>query len=259
MGEEDKQIKPDISAETLSRLEAIEKDIAAMAGMRKKQLWINIGGAVAVLVILLAFLGNLFDFARTYDTGTLLTELQSQGEEIIRSPQTQETLRQMQAEFVPLYRESLIKEFNNRAPELRKNALNVASNLEKYVKNDIKNRLEKDLTTAMDSMAKELTKRYPGLDLTQEQIEEVFNHGHARFIDETTRHVQTRLDGAVQELAILQAKFGQFKTDQEYLELKDVPTDEVSCRLIESMLELWIYNMNPAKGNRLASVDGGKK
>ena len=259
MGEEDNKNVPQLPAEMLSRLDAIEKDIAEMAGMRKKQLWINIGGAITVLVVLAAFVGNLFDFARTYDTNELLAGLQTQGEEIINSPQTQETLRQMQAEFVPLYRESLIKEFNRRGPEIRKNALLAAGNLEKYLRNDARVKVEKELTLAFANMEKELLKRYPGLDLTAKQIETVFNHGQTKFLEECTRHVQNRVNSTLQELAVLQAKFNQFKDDPEYRAIKNEAPEEIQSRLIEAMLELWIFNLNPSKGNRVACTAGGNK
>jgi len=259
MGEDDKKGTPDISAETLARLAAIERDVADMAGLRKKLLWVSLGGAVAVLIILVAFLANLFNFARTYDTSALLSELSVQGEDILNSPQTQDTLRQMQAEFVPLYRESLIKEFNARAPELRKSAITMASSLEKYLKKDVKMRLEAELAKGLKNVEKELTKRYSGLDLSPAQVEEVFNYGQGRFIENTTRHVQDRLTNALQELAILQAKFSQFKDDPEYRAISKEPVDEIQCRMIETMLELWIYNLNPSKGNRLANVAGGNK
>jgi len=259
MGEEDNKNTSDISAETLARIAAMEKDIAEIAGLRKKMLWVNLGGAVVVLVILVAFLGNLFNFARTYDTGALLSELQNQGQEILQSPQTQDTLRQMQAEFIPLYREALIKEFNARASELRKSSLALVADLEKYVKNDAKTRVEAELAKALRKVEQELIKRYSGLNLSSEQVEEVFNHGQARFVEETARHLQNRLNGALQELAVLQAKFNQFKDDPEYAAIKNEPVDEIKCRMIESMLELWIYNLNPAKGERLAKVEGGNK
>lgn len=261
MGEEEQKTgaeTSEISAESLVRLAEIEKNIADITSLRKKQFFINLGGMFAMAVIIAAFLGNLFSFAQNYDTDTLLNELTQQAEEIAASPQSQDMMRELQAEFLPLYRDELLKQITARGPELRKRSLEMAGNLETYLRKDVHKRLETELTSALDGLEKDLIKRYPGLDLTAAQIEEVFNHGQARFLEETSRHMQTRLDSAMQELAVLQAKFNQFKDTPEYKELKKEHVDEIQCRLLESMLELWIYHLNPSKGNRLAYV-GGKK
>ena len=74
---------------------------------------------------------------------------------------------------------------------------------------------------------------------------------------ETEKHLKVRLDDAIDSLSALNQSCLAFKTLPDYKELAALPQEDVEAQMLESFLELWIYHINPARGDLPAAQKGG--
>ncbi|MEG2076654.1 MAG: hypothetical protein RRY34_09140 [Victivallaceae bacterium] len=75
-----------------------------------------------------------------------------------------------------------------------------------------------------------------------------------KFIEELTAILESQLKGAIESLGALDAQIQDFKNCNEYVEVAQLGGDEVQNLLLETMLELCIYELDPVKGAAPAEV-----
>jgi hypothetical protein len=102
-------------------------------------------------------------------------------------------------------------------------------------------------------MESDILKRYP--KIPPERISIVLDRAKEEFIDQVTDMLELKLDVAFRDIAALNQSVAKIKDDPHYRALDREKIGEVENLLIESMLELAIYHINPDKGNRPA--EGG--
>ncbi|MCK4982299.1 MAG: hypothetical protein KAS17_05220, partial [Victivallaceae bacterium] len=87
---------------------------------------------------------------------------------------------------------------------------------------------------------KDLLKRYP--DLNSEKLNAAYNKAASLFAEKLSISLNHFVTQATNKLSGLDETFRQFKKENVYKELSKKSTKEVESLLMESMLELWIYD-----------------
>lgn len=239
---------------TIARLNELERAVEEIQHLRRKQLGINIGSILVITLISVVFAFQMYDYAKNFNNQELLSELQSNARIIASSRDAKLFAEDLQKAFVPLYKDALIANATSRMPEIRQQSLAVVDRLEKYLHNDMKDKLEAELTRSLDDFEAQLVRRYP--DLSPDKVSVVFEEGKAHFNEQVCNNIEKRLSQTIEELAALKETFNLLKNDPEYKALKKTELDLIKAKLIETMLELCIYNINEEKGAQSA---GGAK
>ena len=88
-------------------------------------------------------------------------------------------------------------------------------------------------------------------------LEKALKQTENSLLSETEKQLKTRLEGALKSLSALNNAFLAFKEEPEYAGYTAMPQKNIEARMLESFLELWIYHINPDRGNLPAARKGG--
>jgi len=80
-----------------------------------------------------------------------------------------------------------------------------------------------------------------------------------RFVEELTTLLEARLDKTIEKLSSLDDEIQSYKQTKEYASASEIPAGEVENRLLETFLELWIYQLNPIKASEPAFYSSVKE
>jgi hypothetical protein len=89
-------------------------------------------------------------------------------------------------------------------------------------------------------------------------MNEVYKKASEIFVEKLSVSLNRFTKEAINKLAGLDETFRQFKNEPAYKDLNKKSAQEVESLLLESLLELWIYELNPEKGGKPAEAQGGK-
>jgi hypothetical protein len=229
-----------------NELGEIETSLGHIDKTRKKQFAATLGGIVLVLLIMLFFLTSLMNFVKSYDSQMLLQELSNNSSIITQSPELAEVATNFQKIFLPAYKKELSVALGSEMPKIRKKMFDSTTELGTFIKNDIRQRLTKRLTKAMEKIEKNIIAKHP--DISPEELQKAFSEANNHFVKEVTGVIEKRLKLAQERLALLDKNFKMYQSTKEYAALKGMDSDAVESKLVETFLELWIYHLNPQKG-----------
>ncbi|MCF6174154.1 MAG: hypothetical protein L3J71_00145 [Victivallaceae bacterium] len=224
----------------------IETSLTHIDKIRKKQFAATLGGIVLVLLIMAFFITSLTNFVRSYDSQMLLQELSNNSSIITQSPELAEVTKSFQEIFLPAYRRELSVALESEMPKIRKKMLESTTELGTFIKGDIRQRLVERLKKAMEKIEKNIIAKHP--DIAPAELQKAFDEANNHFIKAVTAIIEKRLKIAHEKLALLDKNFKMYNSTPEYAALKDMDSDAVEGKLVETFLELWIYHINPQKG-----------
>jgi hypothetical protein len=135
--------------------------------------------------------------------------------------------------------------------------------LKAYLEKDVKAKLAASISEAMLEVEESLRDKYP--NLSSKDIDKTLKSAQATFILELTEMLDRKLAGFSGDLEELRAGVDGFKECEEYKRLD--PDNEhtlhaVKNQMVEAMLELVIYHINPRKGQEKVApmtMQGGVK
>jgi len=90
-----------------------------------------------------------------------------------------------------------------------------------------------------------------------ESLEKDLDKLQKELLEQITDVLAKEIGEAEKSLASLQGSILTFKDLPEYKNLEGIPVGEVENRLIETFLEIWIYELNPSRNTLY--VPGEKK
>jgi hypothetical protein len=244
------------STELTARIDQLEK---MLIHTRKKRIgqsivvWCCTGVIVATCVGFLLTFNNL---ASNYDTKLLARELQKNSGIVLNSPEFKTMLLDTKKIFLPAYKKALKEELNANSSELRAKAETELNDLKELLVKKIKQNFVAQVSKDFKKIEKDLLKRYP--DLNSEKLNEAYEKASVLFAKKLTVSLNHFVDLAINKLAGLDETFRQFKKGSAYKKLNEKSVKEVESLLVESMLELWIYELNPAKGAKQVEAEPKK-
>ena len=250
-------------AVVLDKISTLEAKIEYMARTKRKTAIATYVGLIICIVFIALFLFHLFSFAKNYNTVELTAALNLNTIELIQSKESQEVVQVLGDKFLPALKTALIQKMQEDAPQFRKSTQELTLDLSNYMENQMKPKLAtclvKELATSEALMLKTYSKSKPSL----ERINSIILNTHSFLLPNVTQILDLKLNKALFTLSDLNNSFQEMYASMENSpSLKGLTpemTGEVQSRLIETLLEIIIYNLNPEKGNMPAFANGGTK
>ncbi|MDD3154157.1 MAG: hypothetical protein PHS41_04760 [Victivallaceae bacterium] len=249
--------KPEkVSTEALlERIVELEK---AMDQDRRRQSLVTWGGLVVVLVVLVLFLGNLIRLARDFDRQALAADMLQQTAVLMRGPEFQEIQKDFIEVFVPAYRDAFTANVLARRGEFEKVGQAEWQRTVEFLRKDIVKKAVARLHASMDRVGRKLVAKHGGSLPAPEDLEKNLKKLEDLLVENVTTVLEQELAEAEKSLASLNRNIQAFKLLPEYKKLSEIPVEELENRLIETFLEIWIYQLNPARDTvRDAVADNG--
>ncbi len=237
------------SGELAARIDQLEKLLIHTKKKRVRQSIVIWACTTVIIAVCAWFLISFNNLVQNYDTKLLFQELQKNSGIIIEDPEFQAMMMDMKKFFLPAYQKALKIKLNAEAPELRIKAEAELSNLKKLLLEKMKESFVAQIKKDFQKVEKDLLKRYP--DLNAAQLNEAYQEASTLFAGKIAVSLNHFVKLAVNKLDGLDETFRQFKNENVYKELNKKSIKEVESLLVESMLELWIYELNPEKGAKL--------
>jgi hypothetical protein len=245
----------------LNKIDALEKKINCMAKAKRNTAIATYAGLIIIIIFIVLFIFNIVSYVRNYDTVELAAALNSNAIELVQSEEMQEILQEIRDKFVPALKVALIQKMQKDTPLFRQSAQELTEDLKNYLEFQIKPKLADSLTKELASSEAQLLTTYSKSKPSLEKINQIVLKSHQFLFENVTKSVDFKLDKALNTLTGLNNSFQTM-----YSSMEDTPllkgltpemTGEVENLLIETMLELIIYQLNPQKGNMPAFANGG--
>lgn len=238
----------------LSKIEKLEREVQQITKLRKQRSIISAIGLGLMVLAIAIFIINIVSFVKNYDTDKLTEELGKNAALVAQGHETKMLVQQIQKEFVPAMKDALIAKFKEDMPKFQEEGEQVGRNLHLYLTEDVQAKLTEELSGNVLGFEREMLEKYP--KITPEQVQSIMDETKVYFIEELTKSLERRLDGTSKDLASLHDSFSKITEDPEYQKLDPKQIGEIENKLIENLLLLIVYNLDPKKGDAPAVCDG---
>lgn len=245
-------------------LVSLEEDLVAMEASKKQRNLVSLVGLLLIILAIAMFMMNLSNFAKGKMNDNqfkkeLLTKLAEDLKDVRNNPNLQGMIKDLKSEILPNLSKQIIKRFKEDVPQLKAKGEDFASELQHYLENDIKDKIVKSLTTSLLKVENIIKEKYP--EISSDDLAKVLHAAQADFVIEITEVIESKIDTIRLDIDNLKASVSKFKDCEEYKKLDPANSHtmgHVKMQMVEAMLELVIFQINPEKGKDRVVVGGGK-
>jgi hypothetical protein len=248
---------PDGTDEISAKLDELQKLITKTSKAKKITTACSSIGIIVIIIILCAFIFSLYSFINNYNTNQLGLALQKSIPKIAETAEAKKIVNQIQTSLLPNYKKALITQIKANSDKLHKQTLATTDEINSYMQNDMKKELLKSLTASMIAAEQKILTKYHKLNLSDNRIRNILAESNTLFTQQLTANLNSKLDIATQKLYNLNNSFEKLK--KSIPENKHESIQNTEHQFIEALLELLVYQMNPAKGKLPALSVGGVK
>ena len=250
----DKQTPPLDAEKNKPEKEAIfrllEEKINCIHTTRRKQTVFSIVGIVVIILILGMLLLSLYRTAADFDTEEFINEVGANSSIITSSPELQAIGEDLQKVFLPALQEEFAKTVEKELPNLKKQKDKSLEDLKKYLEDDLTLMIIERLEARLSQLEKQVIKRY---DMKHaDALVKAFERMNQKFVEEFTTLLEGKLDKTLEKLSALDDEIQSYKQTEEFASAAKLPAGELENVLLETFLELWIYQLNPIKASEPA-------
>jgi hypothetical protein len=151
----------------------------------------------------------------------------------------------------------VVARFQKELPSFKAKGEVALGNIRDFLEGAIKHELELALADSMEQAEDEIHKNYP--KVSPEKLEKALKDAEDVFIEHVATTIEKRLELVCNDLVKMDSTVEKFSRLREMKEVEKMKPDDVKLEMIESFLELCIYELNPAKGGKPAEMIGGAK
>ena len=243
----------------VSRLEA---DLQEIEKARKQQALIVRVGVLLILFAILLFAWNIWNFSKSLMKSESLDQFGQKFsrdmQDLAKDPEVRKMQDNLVKQVIPEITNQIVERFKQDMPNFKKKGEKVLANLQTYVQGYLKEELEKALAESVVQLEKELHASYPKISV--DKLQKVMKSAENTFIEQVTNAIEKRIEMIYEDLDKAEKTLDKFSNLDDMKKLSKQSPDEIKLGLIEAMLELGIYEINPVKGNMPATVaQGGVK
>jgi len=239
-------------------LDRILKKSAELDALRRRQSLLACLGVVVILAILILFLRNLVCFGKSFDSRGLAEKTVAVA---VKDLAKDHELKAMKEDFREVFLPALKTEFEGQLkaglPKMQEAIETERGLLSAHLQDNTRTRILTRLQKSFDAMEKRLVEKHGGAAPSSADLATALKKTENVLLAETEKHLKVRLDDAIDSLSALNQSCLAFKTLPDYKELAALPQEDVEAQMLESFLELWIYHINPARGDLPAAQKGG--
>ena len=248
--------------ELLASVSRLEADLQEIEKARKQQALIIRVGVILILVAILLFAWNIWNFSKSLMKSESLDQFGQKFsrdmQDLAKDPEVRRMQDNLVKQVIPDITNQIVERFKQDMPNFRKKGEKVLFNLQIYVQGYLKEELEKALAESVVKLEKELHTSYPKISV--DKLQKVLKSAEVTFIEQVTNAIEKRIEMIYEDLDKAEKTLDKFSNLDDMKKLSKQTPDEIKLALIESMLELGIYEINPVKGNMPATVvQGGVK
>lgn len=248
--------------ELLASVSRLEADLQEIEKARKQQALIVRVGVLLILIAILLFAWNMWNFSKSLMKSENLDQLGQKFsrdmQDLAKEPEVRKLQETLVKQVIPDVTNQIIERFKKDIPNFRKKGEKVVANLQVYVQGYLKEELEKALAESVVQLEKELHTSYPKISV--DKLAKVIKSAEATFIEQVANAVEKRIEMIYEDLDKTEKTLDKFSALDDMKKLSKKSPDEIKLGLIEGLLELGIYEINPVKGNMPATVaQGGVK
>lgn len=246
---------PLTEADVARRLDALQTQLVQADHLRRRLRTVGLLGVLLLLAVLLLFAYRLVDHALSYkrmmDDETARNQFMHEFMErtqVMNIIQAEgESFRRDIQEAIPDFGNKLMKAFEEKMPEIQKEAGDMADRLRKFVQVRVETRLANALSKAAQDADKEVKAIIPGFDFDQ----------LAKGLDVAKQVYTERIHEILEEkLAFVAPSFEVFRDKAHKLaereQVNKQTVEELQRRLIDVFIELVVYELKPELGEQLA-------
>lgn len=238
----------------VDKLKALEESLEAIEQSKKQRNLVSIVGLLLIILALALFVMNISNFATDKANDSefhkeLLTKLSQDMKEVSTNPNLQAIIKDLKEEILPNLAKEIAERFKEDAPKFQEKGEGIADNIQKYLEEDVKTKLVKSLSRALLDVEGILKEKYP--DIKPEDLKKILDSAQGTFIVEITNIIEDKMHSVSLDIGALKNSVNKFQDCDEYKKLDPRHPDtlnHVKMQMVESMLELVIYQMNPRKG-----------
>ena len=230
----------------------LEEKISFIHTTRRRQTIFSVVGIVVILLILGMLLSSLYRTAANFDTEEFVKEIGANSAIITSSPELQGIGEDFQKVFLPALQEEFAKTVEQELPNLKKQKDKSLEDLRKYLEDDLSLMIIERLEARLSQLEQQVIKRYDTKHA--DALAKAFERMNQKFVEELTTQLEGRLDKAIERLSALDDEMQSYKQTKEFASAAEIPSGELENRLLETFLELWIYQLNPIKASEPAFI-----
>lgn len=260
----EEQTAPESDAALEQRLATLETAIRENDAIRSRTRVVSLCGMCALLILLLLFVIRIVNhFNETY-----YAKLKKDPMEFLQSfaqklEITDLIKKEVDAAGVEL-RERILPDFTERVyneslaalPEVQEELIEVAGRLEDYSKDEIQKKLIKVLSENIDEAFAEIKATFP--ELGEGDWDKNLAGAQELFVAKLHDSIELRVALVTASLEQLKAAAVRVSKTKGHEELTEANRDAIEAMLIETLLELVVYEIKPEFGAVMADVDSAK-
>ena len=247
----------------LNKIDALEKKIECMAKAKRNTAIATYIGLSIIIIFIALFIFNIVSYVKNYNTVKFATALNSSAIGLAQSEEMQEVLEELRDKFIPALKCALIQKMQKDAPLFKRSTQELVADLKNYLQFQVKPKLTDSLIKELISPEVKMLITCSSGKSSLEKLNQITINSNQFLLENITKSIDFKLDKALSTLTALNNSFQMMYSNMENTPLlKGLTPDmtgEVENLLIETMLELIIYQLNPQKGNMPAFANGGAK
>jgi len=239
-------------------LDRILKKSAELDVFRRRQSLFACLGVVVILAVLVLFLRNLIGFGKSFDSRKLAEETVT----VAMNDLAQDhELKAMKEDFCNVFVPALKSEFKAQLkdglPKMQDAVEAERVRMSAHLQDVTRERILKRLQASFAKTEARLVAKHGAAAPSSADLEKALKKTEESLVAEMEKQLKTKLESSMKSLSELNDTFLAFKNEDAYAEFSAMPQKEVENRMLESFLELWIYHINPDRGDLPAAQKGG--
>lgn len=250
------------SEDAVARIARLELCVVEIERARKQRSIIGVCGMLLLLLAIALFAVKLWtlgkDLVQPVSQQAIMAKVQEDLVDLLQNdPQLKELMSEFRNDLLPSAAAQVSAKLKEELPTYRKQGEAVLDNLQVYFKKDVADKLHEALVDIMADIEERLLEKYP--QVTSEELQTVVERTRVIFLEEMTALIERKLELVSDDLGSLQASIDGFKDTPEYREMiealainREGAVSKAQLAMIEDMLELVIYHINPERGAELA-------
>lgn len=247
--------------ELLAQVKRLEADLQEIEKTRKQQSLIVRGGLLIMLAVILLFTWNIWNFSKSMVSPENIDKfgqrLGKDLQDLMGDPDVKKIEESLLKQVLPELTEQVIARFKKELPSFRTKGEDVMNNLKTFVETAVKDELETALADSVEQVESEIRTTYP--KVSAEKMEKVLEAAEDVFIDHLTHTLENRIELVYDDFMKMESTMKKFSYLEDTRRLDGMKADDIKLEIIESFLELCIYEINPVKGKKTVEIQGGAK
>lgn len=248
-----------VTEDVLAKIERLESLLKETEKARKQGIMVARISMLVILVAVLGFAWNLWGFYKSFTSDENMQKFQEQVwvdlKDVMDGPEMKAIQNKIYKDSIPKISNIFVERFKREIPTFQEKGKLLLENLKDDVARHLTEELTKTLDESLQDVELELLRKFPSL--TPEKLEQTLAAAQYVFVEDITDELEERLVDLSTVFDDLDKIISKYRTLDDYKALENKEVEDIKLELVESILELAIYEVNPSRGEQ--KHEGGSK